>query len=88
MVPGKGRARFWSLGVADVEIYTTPICPYCIRAKALLDKKGVAYKEVNVMVNPGKREDMVQRSGGRKFSSTAKPSAAATNCSNWISTAI
>jgi len=50
--------------VADVEIYTTPICPYCIRAKALLDKKGVAYKEVNVMVNPGKRKEMIQRSGG------------------------
>ena len=50
--------------MADVEIYTTPICPYCIRAKALLDRKGVKYKEVNVMTNPGKRREMEQRSGG------------------------
>jgi glutaredoxin 3 len=50
--------------VADVEIYTTPICPYCIRAKALLDKKGVKYKEVDVMANPGLRKEMEQRSGG------------------------
>jgi len=50
--------------VADIEIYTTPICPYCIRAKALLDRKGVAYREVNVMINPDKRKEMVQRSGG------------------------
>jgi glutaredoxin 3 len=50
--------------VPEVEIYTTPICPYCIRAKALLDKKGVVYKEVNVMTNPDKRKEMQQRSGG------------------------
>lgn len=50
--------------MADVEIYTTPVCPYCIRAKALLDRKGVVYKEVNVMMNSGKRQEMQQRSGG------------------------
>lgn len=50
--------------MAEVEIYTTPICPYCVRAKALLDKKGVAYKEVDVMAHPAKRKEMQQRSGG------------------------
>ena len=50
--------------MAKVEIYTTPVCPYCIRAKALLDKKGVAYEETNVMMNPSKRKEMESRSGG------------------------
>lgn len=33
---------------ASVTIYTTPWCPYCIQAKALLDKKGVAFEEIDV----------------------------------------
>lgn len=47
-----------------VEIYTTPICPYCHRAKALLDKKGVRYLEVDVMRDPARRAEMQERSGG------------------------
>lgn len=50
--------------MAKVEIYTTPICPYCTRAKALLDRKGVKYKEVDVMREPNKRQEMQKRSGG------------------------
>lgn len=50
--------------MAEIEIYTTPICPFCIRAKALLDKKGVNYSEINVMKHPEKRREMEQRSGG------------------------
>lgn len=34
--------------MAKVVIYTTTICPYCVRAKMLLQKKGVAYEEINV----------------------------------------
>lgn len=49
--------------MAEIEIYTTPICPYCIRAKALLDKKGVAYREIDV--STGSRDVMSQRAGGR-----------------------
>ena len=48
---------------AKIEIYTTPICGYCSRAKALLDKKGVVYKDINVMTNPAKRQEMVKRTG-------------------------
>ncbi|MEM9716909.1 MAG: glutaredoxin 3 [Pseudomonadota bacterium] len=49
-----------------VEIYTTPICGYCARAKSLLDSKGVSYTEINVMLNPDKRVEMQQRAhGGR-----------------------
>lgn len=50
--------------MAKIEIYSTPICPYCIRAKALLDKKGVNYEEYNVMMDRSKRAEMQNRTGG------------------------
>ena len=49
-----------------VEIYTTPFCPYCIAAKRLLQKKGVAYTETDVSTDPGLRQAMTQRAGGRR----------------------
>lgn len=48
-----------------VIIYTTTYCPYCVRAKALLDRKGVKYQEINAE-DQEVREQMVQKSGGRK----------------------
>ena len=52
--------------MAEVDIYTTMWCPYCARAKALLEKKGVAYREISLDEEPGRRTEMVQRShGGR-----------------------
>lgn len=48
----------------EVEIYTTPICPYCVRAKALLDKKGVPYTEIDVMRDRARRREMEERSNG------------------------
>lgn len=48
-----------------VEIYATPICPFCIRAKRLLDKKGITYHEVDVMMHPSRRKEMMQRANGR-----------------------
>ena len=48
-----------------VTIYTKPFCPYCARAENLLKKKGVAYEEIVAAVEPGKRAEMVKRSGGR-----------------------
>lgn len=47
-----------------VEIYTTPYCPYCIAAKKLLDKKGVAFAEIDVSRDPALRQVMTKRSGG------------------------
>ena len=58
-----GRALFWSSDVPNVEIYTSPLCSFCTRAKALLNKKGVKYKEVNVMTHPGERKKMTERTG-------------------------
>ena len=48
-----------------VEIYTTRFCPYCVAAKALLKRKGVAFSEIDVSRDWGKREEMVERAEGR-----------------------
>lgn len=48
-----------------VVIYTTPVCGYCVQAKRLLTRKGVAYEEVDVSRNPEERRTMIQKSGGR-----------------------
>lgn len=50
---------------ATVEIYTTPFCPYCERAKALLAKKGVAFAEHDAPHGSQARKDAIARSGGR-----------------------
>ena len=49
-----------------VIIYTTPICPYCVRAKSLLGKKGVTYAEVDVMMDQKARDEMLAKSGGAR----------------------
>jgi glutaredoxin 3 len=51
--------------MSDVTIYTTMMCPYCVRAKALLTKKGVSFHEIDVSMDPDLRQEMTQRSGGR-----------------------
>jgi len=51
--------------VADVEIYTKMTCPYCIRAKRVLDSKGVSYREIAVDRGGPDKEQMVQRANGR-----------------------
>ena len=49
-----------------VTIYTTPICSYCARAKSLLGKKGVAFEEVDVMMDNKARDEMQEKSGGAR----------------------
>lgn len=48
-----------------VEIYTQPWCPYCARAISLLQKKGVAFKEIDAPHGTAERAESVRRSGGR-----------------------
>ncbi len=48
-----------------VEIYTQPWCPYCARAKNLLDSKGVAYREIEAPQGTPAREESIARAGGR-----------------------
>lgn len=51
--------------MADVVIYTTPICPYCVRAKNLLKQKGVEWTEVDVSRDAGERMALVERTRQR-----------------------
>ena len=51
--------------MARVEIYSSMLCGYCYRAKKLLDSKGVAYEDTDVMMRPKRRAEMVQRAAGR-----------------------
>ena len=53
--------------MSNVTIYTKPYCPYCIRAVGLLEKKGVAFNEIEAAFDPGKRQEMIQRSGRATF---------------------
>jgi glutaredoxin 3 len=48
--------------MAKIEIYTTMWCGYCARAKSLLEKKGAAYQENDVMEDAAKRAEMRERS--------------------------
>lgn len=50
--------------MANVRIYTTPWCPYCQRAKALLASKNVSFEEVDVDGDPSRRDEMTRLSGG------------------------
>ncbi len=51
--------------MAKVEMYTTMWCPYCARARALLDGKGVPYTDIDIMDEPGRRDEMIRRAHGR-----------------------
>lgn len=51
--------------MAKIEIYTTPYCPYCHAAKALLNDKGQSFIEITVE-DPALRAKMTQRANGRR----------------------
>lgn len=51
--------------MAEVVIYTTHTCPYCVKAKMLLTKKNVAYTEIDAS-DDKVREDMIVKAGGRR----------------------
>jgi glutaredoxin 3 len=50
--------------MAKVEVYTTMFCPYCSRAKALLEHKGIAFEEISLDEEPQRRTEMVKRANG------------------------
>ena len=52
--------------MAKIEIYTKAFCPYCTRAKALLDGKGADFREIDVTMDRAGFDAMVARSGGRR----------------------
>lgn len=51
--------------MAKVEMYTTMWCGYCARARSLLNKKGVAFEDIDVEADSSKRDEMIQRAHGR-----------------------
>ena len=51
--------------MAMVEIYTKFMCPFCSRAKKLLDQKGAAYEEYDISMGGPKRAEMLQRANGK-----------------------
>ena len=51
--------------MSNVLIYTSDICPYCVRAKQLLKAKGLVYTEIRVDLDDTEREKMIERSGRR-----------------------
>jgi len=51
--------------MARIEVFSTLSCPFCYRAKRLLESKGAAFEEIDVMLQPGRRAEMIARSGGR-----------------------
>jgi glutaredoxin 3 len=50
----------------EILMYSTAWCPYCVRAKSLLDRKGLAFREIRVDENPAELDVMLARSGGRR----------------------
>jgi len=52
--------------MARVEVYTTSMCPYCVRAKRLLQARGIGYEETDVGADPNLRAEIMERSGGRR----------------------
>jgi len=50
----------------EVVMYSTTWCPFCERARALLERKTVVYREIKIDEDPDQREEMLARSGGRR----------------------
>ena len=50
----------------NVEIYTGPLCVFCDRAKALLNKKGVSFKEINLASDPNQMDEMIKKTNGMR----------------------
>ena len=49
----------------QIVVYTSPFCPYCFMAKRLLKDKGVEFEEIDVMMHPKRKREMIERAAGR-----------------------
>lgn len=49
----------------SVTMYSTPWCPFCVRARSLLKQKGVSFEDIDVSRDPGRKREMMERSGQR-----------------------
>lgn len=62
--PAPPSRRSGLTAMKSIEIYTTPFCGFCLRAKRLLESKGAAYREIDVSRARALRVEMTERSGG------------------------
>ena len=51
---------------ATIDLYTTRTCPYCIKAKKLLDLKACAYNEIDVTDQPEQRQQLIEKANGQR----------------------
>ena len=51
--------------MADIVLYTKPGCGYCSAARDLLKRKGVEFEDIVASNDPARKQEMIQRSGGR-----------------------
>lgn len=51
--------------VSDIVIYSSTLCPFCARAKKILTAKGASFEEIDIMVEPLRKSEMIEKSGGR-----------------------
>lgn len=52
--------------MAKIEVYSTNYCPYCVRAKDLLQRKGLEFTEIDVTQDADMREKLIEMSGGQR----------------------
>jgi glutaredoxin 3 len=52
--------------MADIVVYTKDYCPYCVRAKALLARKGQKFREIDISQDEKLQQEVVEKSGGRR----------------------
>jgi len=52
--------------VAEITVYTKPMCPFCVRAIGLLKKKGAEFVEISAAYDADKRDEMMARSNGAR----------------------
>ncbi len=51
--------------MADIVMYSNAFCPFCMRARQLFKAKGVAFEEIDILAQPRRRQEMLERAGGR-----------------------
>ena len=51
---------------SKITIYSSNNCHFCVKAKRLLDQKGLKYKEINIQTNPEYRDEMLSKSNGKR----------------------
>ena len=52
--------------MSKVRIYTTPVCPFCVRAKALFARKGVSFEEIDIFTDENALRDMQAKTRGAR----------------------